>query len=145
MKKTVVLILVMMSTAHAGIYKWTDSEGAVHFGDHPVAGDSATELEIEINNHAGITNSSGNRAEREYLLKKIEENKRSDAEARSKKLAADKKRRKKCDAYKRRYQVHIQSNRTYRMSPDGERVYLSDEQRDARKKKFSKGVAKYCR
>jgi len=31
------------------------------------------------------------------------------------------------------------------MSPDGERTYLCDKQRDDQKKQLSKGVAKYCR
>lgn len=145
MKKYLMLIVFVISPVNAGIYKWTDSDGNVHFGDQPVNTETATELKIQINNNTGVTNSSGNTKEREYLLKKISEDKEIDAEEKKKKLAKDKERRKLCDRYRSRLQVQNQSNRTFKMSPDGERTYLTDEQRDAQQKKLSKGVAQYCR
>jgi len=145
MKKFIILILVFVSPVSAGIYKWTDSDGNVHFGDRPADNASATELTIKSNNNTGITNSSGNKKEREYLLKQIEKNKQEEAKKTKKRTASDKKRKKRCDYYKRRYQSHIQSNRSYRMSPGGERTYLSAEQREAKKRKISNGVSKYCR
>ncbi len=145
MAKNLILMLVLISPVSAGIYKWTDSEGHVHFGDHPVNSETATELNITIDNNSGVTNSSGHKKDREYLLKQIEKDKEEKAEKRSKKLAEANKRRRKCDAYQASYQSHIQSNRSYYMSPDGERTYLSDKERSARKKKLSKGVSKYCR
>jgi len=144
MKKIIVIMLIIMSPANAGIYKWTDNKGNVHFGDRPVDPKSATELKVIINRNTGVTNSSGNKKEREYLLKKIERNKEERSEKKSEKLAKSKKRKKKCDAYRRSYQNHIQSNRSYHMSTKGERTYLSDKERDLRKKKLSKGVSKYC-
>ncbi len=142
--KCVILLLAFISPASAGIYKWTDSEGNIHFGYRP-ASESATELNIIINNKTGITNSSGNKKEREYLLKKIDKDKEEKAEKRSKRLAATKKRKRICDSYRRNYQSHIQSNRSFYMSPKGERTYLSDKERSAKKKKLSRGISKYCR
>lgn len=145
MKKYILLFAFVITPLNAGIYKWTDSDGNVHFGDQPVNTDEATELHIQTNSKTGFTNSSGNSKEREYLLKKISEEKEADAEQRKKNIAKDKERRKLCDRYRSRLQSHNQSNRTFTMSPEGERTYLSDEQRDDRKKQLSKGVAKYCR
>ncbi len=145
MRKFIILMLLITSPVSATIYKWTDSNGNVHFGDKPAEEASATELNIKVNNKTGVTHSSGNKKEREYLLKKIEENKQADAKRKSKKIAENKKRRKKCDAYKRRYQNLIQSNRSYTMSPDGERTYKSEAERETRKKKLNKSIAKYCR
>lgn len=145
MKIAIVLILIAATPVSAGIYKWTDSEGNVHFGDRPADSESATELDIKYNNKTGITNSSGNKKEREYLLKKIEEDALAEAEKKKKRIAVDKKRRKLCSNYKSRYQVLIQSNRSYTMSPDGKRTYQSDEQRAARKKALKKSISKYCR
>jgi hypothetical protein len=139
------LLILVISPVNAGVYKWTDKDGNVHFGDRPVNPDSAIEINIQTDNKTGVTNSSGNTKEREYLLKKIDEEKQADAENRKKRHAEEKKRKKRCDYFRSRYQSHIQSNRTYRTSPDGERYYLSDEERAARKKKFSKGIARYCR
>jgi hypothetical protein len=142
-----VLLISLSSVGEttAGIYKWTDENGNVHFGDKPVDASSATELKIDTSKKSGITNSSGNKSEREYLLKKIEEEKQEQAEAKSKRLAQKKERRAKCNALKSNYQAHIQSNRSYRMSPDGERTYLSDAERTARNNNLKKAISKHCR
>ena len=145
MKKFIVLILLIVAPVNAGIYKWTDSDGNIHFGDRPAEIDSATELKININKNTGFTNSSGHQKEREYLLKTIEKDKKEAAENKKKKLAADKKRKKRCASYRRSYQSHIQSSRTYSMTPDGVKTYLTDEERLASKKRLSKGISKYCR
>jgi len=144
MNKFIMLLLIVIAPVNAAIYTWTDSKGNVHFGDKPVDNESATEVKISINKNTGVTNSSGNKSEREYLLKKIDEEKQEDAEKRKKQLALNKKNKKLCDNYKRRYQNLIQSNKSYTMTPDGERTYQSDEQRATRKKQLSKSVAKYC-
>lgn len=150
MKKYILLFAFLLSqiytmSVNAGIYKWTDKEGNVHFGDQPINHDNAVELHIQTDNTAGVTNSSGNDKEREYLLKKIAEEKEADAEKRKKKAVTEKNRQKLCDSYRSRYQRHIQSNRTFTMSPEGERTYLNDKQRAARKQQLGNGVAKYCR
>ncbi len=129
----------------AGIYKWTDKDGNVHFGDQPVNQKSAKELNIKINNKTGFSNSSGNKGEREYLLKKIDEKKIENAEKRKKRLAKKKEYKQKCRNYKSHYQAQIQANSMYTMSPSGERTYLSDKGRASRMKKIKKGIAKYCR
>ena len=144
MKKFIVLMLIVIPGANAGIYKWTDSDGNIHFGDRPSESSEATEVKITINKNTGITNSSGNKKEREYLLKKIGEEKQADAKTRKKRIALNKKHQRLCDRYRRNYQSLIQSNRSYTMSPDGVRTYQSDDQRTARKKKLSKGIKKYC-
>jgi hypothetical protein len=145
MNKLIVLLLIVVSPVNAGIYTWTDKNGNVHFGDKPVDNESATEVKISINKKTGVTNSSGNKSEREYLLKKIDEEKLADAEKKKERVALNKKNKKLCYNYIRRYQNLIQSNKSYTMTPDGERTYQSDEQRATRKKQLSKSVAKYCR
>lgn len=145
MKKIIILLFIITSPAIADIYTWTDSKGNVHFGDKPVDNDSASEVKISINKKTGVTNSSGNKSEREYLLKKIDEEKQTEAKKKKERVALIKKNKKKCDNYKRSYQKLIQSNKSYTMSPDGERNYHSDEQRASRKKQLSKNISKYCR
>ena len=144
MNKFIFLMLCTLP-ASAGVYKWTDSDGNIHFGDRPVDGQSATEVKIKINNNSGVTNSSGRKADRDYLLKKIGENKEADAKKKKELKVESKKRKKLCKTYKAEYQIQLQSNRTYSMSPDGKRTYLSDNQRIARQKKLAKGVKKHCR
>lgn len=145
MGKYLIVLLFVVAPINAGIYKWTDKDGNIHFGDQPVNQDSAKELNIKINNKTGFSNSSGNKDEREYLLKKIDEKKIEDAEKRKKNLAKKKEYKRNCRSYKSSYQAQIQANAMYTMSPSGERTYLSDKGRAARMKKIKKGIAKYCR
>lgn len=145
MKKLIVLLLLVSSPVSAAIYKWTDSDGNVHFGDKPVDQSSATELKIKINNHTGVSHSSGNKKDREYLLKKIDERRSENTEKKKKALALKKKNEKLCNNYKATYQGQIQSNALFTMNADGERSYLSDVQRAARKSKLEKAMAKYCK
>ena len=144
MNKFIFLMLCTLP-ASAGVYKWTDSDGNIHFGDRPTSEQSATEVKIKINNNSGVTNSSGRKADRDYLLKKIDEGNVANAEKKKKQKSENKKRQRLCNSYKRDYQVHQQSNRTYSMTPDGERTYLSDGERAVRGRKLAKGVSKNCR
>lgn len=139
-----ILFALITAPVQAGIYTWTDENGNVHFGDAPADEKSAVELNIRTNNQTGIANSSGNTAEREYLLKRIEKEKAAEQKKQKKQVKKDKKYKKLCKRYRSRLQVHLQTNRTYTMSPDGERTYYTDEQREQKKKKIEKGISKYC-
>lgn len=145
MKILIVLLFLFIPPVHAGIYKWTDSDGNVHFGDRPANPSTATEIDIRDDRNTGVTTSSGNNKERRYLLEQIEEDKQAEAEKKKKRLAENKKRRKLCDNYRRRYQSLIQSSRSYRMSPDGVRTYLSEDERVAQRKKLKRKIKEYCR
>lgn len=145
MKKVIALILLVSLPASAGIYKWTDSEGNVHFGDKPVDQESATELDINTDSRSGITNSSGNKKEREYLLKKIDEEKQETADKNKERRELKKKYKILCSNYKVKLHNQIRANSLYELGPDGERKYLSDKERATRRAKIEKGIAKYCR
>lgn len=144
MKNIIILLLLVSSPVSAGIYKWTDSKGNVHFGDKPVNNPAATELDIKVNRSAGVTNSSGKKKDREYLLKKIDERKQEDAAKRKEKRELNKKHKMLCNNYKIEYQNQIRANALFKMDANGERTYLSDKERAARKKKIQKGIKKYC-
>ena len=144
MNKIIVLLISISTSASAGIYKWTDSNGNVHFGDKPVNNPAATEMNIKVNKNAGVTNSSGNKVDREYLLKKIDEKKQDDAEKRKEKRELNKKHKMLCNNYRVEYENQIRANALFKMDANGERDYLSDKERAARKKKIQKGINKYC-
>ena len=144
MNKIIILLLLVSSPVSAGIYKWTDSNGNVHFGDKPVDNTGATEMNIKVNKNAGVTNSSGNKVDREYLIKKIDEKKQDDAEKRKEKRELNKKHKMLCNNYRVKYENQIRANSLFTMDANGERTYLSDKERAARKKMIQKGIKKYC-
>ncbi len=46
MKKNIILLLLMVSPVSAGIYKWTDEQGKVHYGSQRPADAAAERLKI---------------------------------------------------------------------------------------------------
>ena len=140
----VTLALFAIASSHAEIYKWTDSEGNVHFGDRPADESSATELDINTDK-AGITHSSGNTEARELMLKTIDADRRIEAK-RNKELARmQAKRQEKCRRYQDKYQRHQRSTHTYRKSADGEYQFYSNDEHDALRVRLKANVDKYCR
>ena len=56
MKKFLLLFSLVLATAHAGVSKWVDAEGKVHYGDRPPAsGASTTPLRGTVSLGDGIT------------------------------------------------------------------------------------------
>ena len=138
------LLCIASTQSMAEIYKWTDSEGNVHFGDRPENTSEATQLEYDTSK-AGITNSSGNTEARELLLKTIEAD-RKDANERRRELAQQNAERQRlCARYKEKYDLHLRSTHTYKMRPDGEYDFYSEEQHDALREKLKAGVDRHCR
>lgn len=62
-QRQLIVLLVALAgmplTCSAGVYKWVDNEGNVHFGDKPPVEAGANEVEIKINSYTspGVTTS----------------------------------------------------------------------------------------
>ncbi len=50
-----VLVLVIAQSASAGIYRWTDGSGEVHFSDAPHTGAKTVTLHNQINSYTHVT------------------------------------------------------------------------------------------
>lgn len=145
MRKFFILFFLMVSPVSAGVYKWTDQNGVVHFGDRPVNQDEATELIIDTESRSGITNSSGNNKERARMTKELEEDRKSRQEKREKFQADKKKRKASCVQAKDRLRQYQEASGIYKLDKNGERVFYSNEERAAKEKKLNKVIAKNCR
>jgi len=56
MKKYLVIILCIFTcTAFAEVYKWTDADGRIHFGDNPTKDQHAEEVTLKINSYEHVT------------------------------------------------------------------------------------------
>lgn len=51
MKKLVLILLLLSASTIAEVYKWTDENGRVHYGDNPVKGVAAQEVTTKINSY----------------------------------------------------------------------------------------------
>ena len=49
-----------------------------------------------------------------------------------------------CNNFRVKYQNQIRANSLFTIDANGERTYLSDKERAARKRNIQKGIKKYC-
>jgi len=52
---TIALLLCLPLSASAEIFKWTDANGKVHFGDDPPSETKPQEVQVEINSYTQVT------------------------------------------------------------------------------------------
>ena len=144
--------LAMVGLAMAGavsasdIYKWTDAEGNVHFGDRPSG--AATEERLAISS----TPTDPDRVRDIVQARNDSRAERNAAEAAARAAeptaeeirAAKAERKEKCNTYKERLQKFVTSRRLYRQDENGERVYLDEEETLAARARVQEQVLEYC-
>ena len=127
MKIFLIAIFLMASPVTAGIYKWTDEKGNVHFGDRPVNQGAATELIYDTESRAGITNSSGNNKERNRMAKELEDDRKERQNNREEIRIAQKKAQKRCARSKDQLRQYQRASSIYKLKNNCDRVYYSKE------------------
>jgi hypothetical protein len=142
-------IAVAASTAVSAsdIYRWTDAEGNVHFGDRPTG--AATEERMTISS----TPTDPDRVSSIVQARNDARAARNGAEAAAKAAeptaeelrAAEAEREEKCTTYKERLQKFVTSRRLYREDEKGERVYLDEEETLAARARVQEQVLEYCK
>ncbi len=144
MKFIFALLFLCSTSTFAEIYKWTDENGNVHFGDNPNNKEKATKLKIDTESRTGVTHSSGRDKDRDRLLKNRAEERAEKAEKKEKYKAKKKKMRRKCLLAKDRLDQHLRASAIYKVDSKGERKYYSANQRDKSLKRLRKSISKYC-
>jgi hypothetical protein len=140
------LAMSAVAVSAGEIYKWTDADGNVHFGDRPSG--AATEVHLAINSsptdpeRVRATVQARNDARNERNERKAAA---AEAEPTAEELRAQEAERKqKCSTYKERLQKFVTSRRLYREDENGERVYLDEEETLAARAQVQEQVLEYC-
>jgi hypothetical protein len=145
---TYALMLVLLaagSTAMGQIYKWTDEEGNVHFGDKP-AGEDSEKVAIQSRRTNAERVQADVQARADAAAKAAEEEATAaPAGPTAEELQARlDERAKKCETYRERLRNFVQSRRIYREDENGERVYMSEEEMQAAREQVENQVQEYC-
>jgi len=131
--------------AFSEIYKWTDAEGNVYFGDNPNNKDKATELNINTESRSGVTHSSGRNKHRDLLLKQSAEARAEKAEKKKKYQEKRKRMKRKCVLARGHLKQHIRASGVYKVNSKGERQYYSNKERAKSEKRLRSSINKYCK
>lgn len=150
-KRLALLCAVTAMTVAGGamaneIYKWTDENGTVHYGDRPSG--AATEERLAM-----TFTRTDNAAVQQRVQARVEatatRQEARSAAAQAQVEAAEKEaeaaeRAERCDKARARLEQFLQSQRLYRMDENGERVYLDDAQRETARQKAEEQITEYC-
>lgn len=130
-KALVLFGALLGATSYANeIYKWTDEDGNVHYGDRPTGAAAESAETIAL-----ASRPTSSTAVRERIDSRLERQEQR-AEARSAREEAEQKaaeerkaaeeKAKLCSEYRTRLEKFVTSRRLYKMDDSGERVYLDE-------------------
>jgi hypothetical protein len=136
------------SVAHAGVYKWIDEDGKVHYTDSPMATQPSVEMNVDDSATVPVHGKDGQLSreeKRERLLQSMAEDRLEKQEQREKQKAIKRENRKKCNRYRDQMRHHERASSLYRLDKNGERVYMSDSDRAKATRRLQAKIKLYCR
>lgn len=135
------LMLPSLTVAQA-VYRWTDENGEVHFGDREPTGRKSERVSVKTGRPSGDSERRSPQEQVEELDKQQAERSRKNEES-----AADGARRKQreanCETARANLKV-IESNARIRVTEDGEQRYLDEEEIAKQKQRFEEIAEENC-
>ncbi len=137
---------VMPLAGASEIYKWTDAEGNVHYGDRPsgVASEERVAIASQRTDAARVQAGIDARLERQATrdearqARETEDAERAEEEKKSAERAAA------CEENRQRLNTFDEAARLYREDENGERVYLDESEREAAKQRARELINEHC-
>jgi hypothetical protein len=149
MKQTITTLIACLalvgsaSVLASDIYKYTDENGNIHYGDRPTGTVDETRVVAIVSKPTDNASVQKNYQAR-YSNKEEQQSSGSGADSesqgeekltRAERIAARQEKEATCERYRDRLETLITARRVYRHGDDGERVYLNDaETQEAREK-----------
>jgi hypothetical protein len=138
--RALLCLLLLPGLAAAEIYRWTDANGQVHFGQRPAAvGAQQIEVKPQVVERDQLTREREERANRFFDARREEQ-------AQASAVAAERqaKRAAECQELRRRLGNIPEGYSYYRTDANGEREYYSDQQVDTARQQLQAQVAQRC-
>jgi len=138
--RVLLCLLLLPGLAAAEIYRWTDANGQVHFGQRPAAaGAEKVEVKPQVVERDQLTREREERASRFYDA-------RRDEQAQASQVAVERqaKRADECRDLRQRLASIPEGRSYYRTEADGQRSYYSDEQVDTARQQLQNQVSERC-
>ena len=127
------------------IYKWTDSDGNVHYEDRPI-GEQVERLAVisSSTDDATVQASIDARREREAANAEARKQRAEKAQAAADAAAEKEQRKTLCEESRARMERYLAAHHLYNEDASGERVYLDDDQIMQAREKAQSEIVKYC-
>ncbi|MFA6120798.1 MAG: DUF4124 domain-containing protein [Sideroxydans sp.] len=144
---TVAALALLSLNAQAGLNKWVDAQGNVHYSDTPpqnVKTQSVPNIAGTGQAAAPATYSSKSYVEREADLKKSKQEKSEAGEKKAQQEAQAEEKKRNCDAAQQNLRVLEEGTRIVTYDANGEKTYLDDAAREQRLNDARKAVSNHC-
>jgi hypothetical protein len=145
---TLLFFLLLPLVNHAGVYKWIDDDGKVHYSDTPITTQPSVEMTIDHSAPApslhGGNDQMSREEKRERLLQSMQEDRIEKQEQREKQQALKQQNRAKCNRYRDQMRHYERASGLYRLDDNGQRVYMSNNDRAKATKNLQRQIRKYC-
>ncbi len=136
------LCIILQSSLHAGVYKWVDDNGQVHYGEHP-GNTGAEKVTIRQNE---TTKPRTNKNTEDDGAKSDKKDKEQQAEAPLVEVEPTKKeKRKYCNEAKQDLAAINSRGRVREINEKGEYTYLTEPERQKRISDAQKKQREFCR
>ena len=136
-------IFLLLSPVQGEIFKWTDEQGNVHYGDKPA--ENSQQLQIREESSATTRLTSEQREERRRkLLEAFDEDREKENKEKARQEKQKARMQKNCIYAKDRLKRYRIAGRLYRLDKDGNRVFMSDEEKQASVDRLQAEIDKYC-
>jgi len=142
----ILLVIQTFSVMAEGIYKWTDANGQTHFGSKPPDNEqSATEINMQQRQTNSIPVTSDERKRKQQnLLRAMTEERQLKEETKAEEKKKEAQRQRECLVAKDRLKSYERANLIYNLDEKGERVFMSDKDRDRSVAEFRQKVNEWC-
>lgn len=133
-------LLLLPSLASGEIYRWTDEQGRVHFGQRP-AGANAQPVEVrpQVIERDEQTRAREERASRFYEARQAEQSQAAAQAAEQRARRAD-----ECNSLRSKLEQIPEGRSYYRTEADGSHSYLSDQEVDAARRQLRDRISERC-
>ena len=139
-------LLCAVSAGAGEIYKYTDADGNVHYGDRPTGDPTEERLAIVSRgtDPAAVQARIDARQERDATRQEARTARAEAAEAEAEERSVAAERAARCEENRVRLQTYTDSRRLYREDENGERVYLDDDAREEAMQQVRDQIDEYC-
>ena len=152
-QQLIFLSLILLSISPlldaANIYKWTDSKGNVHYGEHP-PDEKAKEVRIRGGQQEDSIDSAAPKKDtaikdRDRIIKAMENDRLARETKRQKKKDAEQKLNKQCANARDLLRRYLSAGSLYRLDDKGNRTTLSKQARQNEITRLKENIKKRCR
>lgn len=139
MRRLLLITALLPGLAAAEIYRWTDEQGRVHFGQRPVAGAEVVEVRPQVVERDAHTREREARSQR-FNQAREEERQQAAAQAAQRR----EQRAGECRELRQRMAQLPEGYSYYREGANGARIYYSDDELDAARRQLRERIAERC-